>query len=222
MYRQDPGGYGLLYVDASQKANLGSSCSHSCNSNCTSAVVARNGRLVIVLTTVSWLSSKRPWVVFSKEIPFCICSDYGDCSMSLYAAWCSFSHFLSFLYFFVSWFPYLPIWVKYSCYSSFSFNEQSRHIMPGEELTMDYYSITTSDVEWRAAICLCGQNACRGSFLHYATQDDLQQVLNSNCGPLWRSGHFFQLFNLSMRCYLALLRLSYHDTIWNSTRKSLI
>ena len=52
-YRQDPGGYGLLYVDASQKANLGSSCSHSCNSNCTSAVVARNGRLVIVLTTVS-------------------------------------------------------------------------------------------------------------------------------------------------------------------------
>ena len=50
--RQDPGGYGLLYVDASQKANLGSSCSHSCNSNCTSAVVARNGKLVIVLTTV--------------------------------------------------------------------------------------------------------------------------------------------------------------------------
>ena len=36
---QDPGGYGLLYVDASQRANVGSSCSHSCNSNCTSAVV---------------------------------------------------------------------------------------------------------------------------------------------------------------------------------------
>lgn len=51
---------------------------------------------------------------------------------------------------------------------------------------MDYYSITTSDVEWRAAICLCGINSCRGSFLHYATQDDLQQVLNQNCGPLWR------------------------------------
>lgn len=43
---------GLLYVDASQKANMGSSCSHSCNSNCTSAVVARDGKLVIVLTTV--------------------------------------------------------------------------------------------------------------------------------------------------------------------------
>ena len=63
---------------------------------------------------------------------------------------------------------------------------QSRPISPGEELTMDYYSITTSDIEWRAAICLCGQSTCRGSFLHYATQDDLQQVLNQNCGPLWR------------------------------------
>jgi hypothetical protein len=29
-------------------------------------------------------------------------------------------------------------------------------------------------------------SSCRGSFLHYATQDDLQQVLNQNCGPLWR------------------------------------
>lgn len=51
---------------------------------------------------------------------------------------------------------------------------------------MDYYSITTSEVEWRAAICLCGSTECRGSFLHYATQDDLQQVLNQSCGPLWR------------------------------------
>lgn len=108
--RQDPRGYGLLYVDASQKANIGSSCSHSCDSNCTSAVVARNGKLSIVLTT-------------------------------------------------------------------------NRHIHAGEELTMDYYSITTSDVEWRAAICLCGMSSCRGSFLHFATQDDLQQVLNQNFGP---------------------------------------
>lgn len=51
---------------------------------------------------------------------------------------------------------------------------------------MDYFSITTSDVEWRAAICLCGMTTCRGSFLHYATQDDLQQVLNQNFGPLLR------------------------------------
>eukprot|EP00981_Chlorochromonas_danica_P011148 scaffold3779_cov254-Ochromonas_danica.AAC.8 len=48
---------------------------------------------------------------------------------------------------------------------------------------MDYYSITSSDVEWRAAICLCGMTSCRGSFLHFATQDDLQQVLNQNFGP---------------------------------------
>ena len=77
-------------------------------------------------------------------------------------------------------------------------NQQSRHIMQGEELTMDYYSITTSDVEWRAAICLCGQNACRGSFLHYATQDDLQQVLNSNCGPLWRLVHVIYCFDITL------------------------
>lgn len=43
---------GLIYVDASQKANMGSSCSHSCDANCTSSVVARDGKLVIVLTTV--------------------------------------------------------------------------------------------------------------------------------------------------------------------------
>lgn len=51
---------------------------------------------------------------------------------------------------------------------------------------MDYYSVTTSDIEWRAAICLCGMSTCRGSFLHYATQDDLQQVLTQNCGTLYR------------------------------------
>ena len=39
--RRDVNGYGLLYVDASEKANLGSSCSHSCDSNCTSNVVAK-------------------------------------------------------------------------------------------------------------------------------------------------------------------------------------
>lgn len=100
----------------------------------------------------------------------------------------SFPSFSLFLRIIISLSPYPD---EKLCYTSFSsYHQQSRHIMPGEELTMDYYSITTSDVEWRAAICLCGQNACRGSFLHYATQDDLQQVLNSNCGPLWRSGHF--------------------------------
>ena len=51
---------------------------------------------------------------------------------------------------------------------------------------MDYSAMTTSDVEWRAAVCLCGSPFCRGSFLHFATQDDLQQVLNLNCGSLIR------------------------------------
>jgi len=111
--RHDKGGYGLLYVDASQRANMGSSCSHSCNANCTSNVVSRNGKLCIVLTTNRW-------------------------------------------------------------------------IYPGEELSMDYYSVTNSEVEWRASICLCGTKNCRGTFLHYAAQDDLQQVLTRNCGILWR------------------------------------
>ena len=111
--QDDPRGYGLLYVDASQRSNMGSSCSHSCDANCTSSVIARNGRLAIALTT-------------------------------------------------------------------------NRHVSYGEELCMDYSSITSSEVEWRAAICLCGMTNCRGSFLHYATQDDLQQVLTKNCGPLWR------------------------------------
>lgn len=65
---------------------------------------------------------------------------------------------------------------------------------------MDYYSVTTSDVEWRAAICLCGMSSCRGSFLHYATQDDLQQVLNKNCGPLWRYANLLRsCSNLPLR-----------------------
>jgi len=111
--RQDPQGYGLLFVDASQKSNMGSSCSHSCAANTSANVVARNGQLTIALTT-------------------------------------------------------------------------NRYVHPYEELTMDYSAMTTSDIEWRAAICLCGSPHCRGSFLHYATQEDLQQVLNQNCGPLWR------------------------------------
>ena len=51
---------------------------------------------------------------------------------------------------------------------------------------MDYFSVTTSEMEWRASICLCGMRNCRSTFLHYATMDDLQQVLTMNCGALWR------------------------------------
>ena len=81
--RHDPNGYGLLFVDASEKANLGSTCSHSCDANCTSYVVSRGGKLTIALTS-------------------------------------------------------------------------NRFIGYGEELTMDYYSVTSSELEWRAAVCLCG------------------------------------------------------------------
>ena len=49
--REDPAGYGLLFVDASQKSNMGSTLAHSCANNCTSAVVPRHGDLTIVLTS---------------------------------------------------------------------------------------------------------------------------------------------------------------------------
>lgn len=120
-HRSNSDGYGMLFVDASQFANMGSSCSHSCNPNCTSAVVVRNGRNVIALTT-------------------------------------------------------------------------NRAIEYGEELTMDYYSVTSSEDEWKSAICLCGMRNCRGSFLHYSTRDDLQQVLNRFCSPVYR---FASLANAS-------------------------
>ena len=37
----------------------------------------------------------------------------------------------------------------------------NRYVHVGEELTMDYSALTTSDIEWRAAICLCGSSMCR-------------------------------------------------------------
>jgi hypothetical protein len=39
----------------------------------------------------------------------------------------------------------------------------------GEELTLDYGQETESEKEQRAAVCLCGADACRGSFLTYAS-----------------------------------------------------
>ena len=52
-----------------------------------------------------------------------------------------------------------------------------RWIAPGEELTFDYSSVTESDSEFRAAICLCGTMRCRGSFLYYAGSSAFQQVM---------------------------------------------
>ena len=111
--RQDPEGYGILFVDASMKSNMGSTISHSCDANCQSSIVARNGKLSIALTT-------------------------------------------------------------------------KRHVQFGEEITHDYHCITNSELEWSSAVCLCSMTSCRGSFLHYATEEDLQQILEQNCGPLWR------------------------------------
>lgn len=55
-----------------------------------------------------------------------------------------------------------------------------RKIEMGEELTFDYNAVTESLVEYRSAVCLCGYTKCRGSFLHFATADCYQQVLNRN------------------------------------------
>eukprot|EP00546_Thalassionema_frauenfeldii_P020804 CAMPEP_0178898030 /NCGR_PEP_ID=MMETSP0786-20121207/2095_1 /TAXON_ID=186022 /ORGANISM="Thalassionema frauenfeldii, Strain CCMP 1798" /LENGTH=2308 /DNA_ID=CAMNT_0020568685 /DNA_START=106 /DNA_END=7032 /DNA_ORIENTATION=- len=55
-----------------------------------------------------------------------------------------------------------------------------RNVELGEELTFDYNAVTESLEEYRSAICLCGYNKCRGSFLHFATADCYQSVLNRN------------------------------------------
>eukprot|EP00592_Proboscia_alata_P015835 CAMPEP_0194395344 /NCGR_PEP_ID=MMETSP0174-20130528/124369_1 /TAXON_ID=216777 /ORGANISM="Proboscia alata, Strain PI-D3" /LENGTH=861 /DNA_ID=CAMNT_0039191265 /DNA_START=1074 /DNA_END=3659 /DNA_ORIENTATION=- len=56
----------------------------------------------------------------------------------------------------------------------------TRDIERGEELTFDYNAVTESVNEYHAAICLCGNMKCRGSFLHFATADCYQQVLERN------------------------------------------
>ena len=51
-----------------------------------------------------------------------------------------------------------------------------RHIRAGEELTFDYSSVTESEKEFKAAVCLCGTTACRGSFLYFAGSKAFMQV----------------------------------------------
>ncbi|CAJ1896278.1 unnamed protein product [Cylindrotheca closterium] len=55
-----------------------------------------------------------------------------------------------------------------------------REMSIGDELTFDYNAVTESLNEYRSAVCLCGHGRCRGSFLHFATADCYQQVLNRN------------------------------------------
>ena len=52
--RADPRGYGLLFVDASRKAGLGSSFSHSCEPSCEVKVAAVNGELSLA-TVAMWM-----------------------------------------------------------------------------------------------------------------------------------------------------------------------
>lgn len=51
-----------------------------------------------------------------------------------------------------------------------------RQIRDGEELTFDYSSVTESEKEFKAAVCLCGTTACRGSFLYFAGSKAFMQV----------------------------------------------
>lgn len=55
-----------------------------------------------------------------------------------------------------------------------------REMTIGDELTFDYNAVTESLIEFQSAVCLCGHGQCRGSFLHFATADCYQQVLNRN------------------------------------------
>lgn len=55
-----------------------------------------------------------------------------------------------------------------------------RKMTIGDELTFDYNAVTESLNEYQSAVCLCGRGQCRGSFLHFATADCYQQVLNRN------------------------------------------
>lgn len=56
-----------------------------------------------------------------------------------------------------------------------------RELEMGEELTFDYNAATDSFDEYYTAVCLCGHGKCRGSFLHYATAECYQKVMNRNC-----------------------------------------
>ena len=68
---EDERGYGLIYVDASKRANFSSSLSHSCTPNCEPRMAVRGGRLCIVLVTLRACS-------FGEELTF----DYGAVTTS--------------------------------------------------------------------------------------------------------------------------------------------
>eukprot|EP01083_Nonionella_stella_P276925 941403_1 len=112
-HKDDSRGFDVVFVDPIRKGNFGSRLSHSCSPNCTSVVMAVDGRYVI----------------------------------AVYAL---------------------------------------RAIARGEELCFDYNSVTESEEEYRAAVCLCGQASCRGSFLYFAGSTTFQQVMRAHHNFLHR------------------------------------
>lgn len=61
-----------------------------------------------------------------------------------------------------------------------------RHVHEGEELSFDYASVTESEKEFRAAICLCGTRSCRGSFLYFSGSRAFQHIMNTRHTMLHR------------------------------------
>jgi hypothetical protein len=53
-----------------------------------------------------------------------------------------------------------------------------RDIQPGEELTLDYHSVTESKNEFEEAICFCGLSCCKGRYVDYVSTDSFEQVLH--------------------------------------------
>lgn len=62
----------------------------------------------------------------------------------------------------------------------------TRFVDQGEELSYDYSACTSSEREWREAVCLCGAPTCRGSYVELVNADELQQCLNRAHNPLDR------------------------------------
>ena len=58
--------------------------------------------------------------------------------------------------------------------------------MSGEELTFDYNSVTESQEEYAAAVCLCGSQSCRGSFLGFAHSTAFKNFLENEHTTLER------------------------------------
>lgn len=67
-----------------------------------------------------------------------------------------------------------------------------RDIEPGEEVTIDYNCVTDSMDEFRAAICLCGSEGCRGSFLYITGAQQFMQVVERRHRPIHRAAMLFE------------------------------